>query len=205
VEKRLEDLKEIIKYIEEREENLSKYSDKLRENLLKIVNLFGDKNYCRICGNKQKIYFGNVNLISEKVKEKFKDEAYIPHDEVFKDLELLSEDYKKYAGHKFTPFIQVSDDIRDAEPFRKVKKEFGGEYLYYLCFTDHRLAIEVVDTSLERTKIMYFDEVSRVTLKEIVKTKALVKFLQYVAKQLSIKEEEFRYVSEIAEKLASVV
>jgi hypothetical protein len=205
VEKRLENLKEVIKYIEEREENLNKYSDKLRENLLKIVNLFGDSNYCRICGNKQKIYFENIALISEKVKEKFKGEVYIPHDIVFADPELLSEDYKKYAKHKFTPFIQVSIDIKDVEPFREIEKEYEGKYLYYLAFSDHKLVIEKFDTSLDSTEIIYFDEASRETLKEIVKTKALVKFLKYVAEQLKQKEEEFKQVSEIAEKLASIV
>jgi hypothetical protein len=44
------ELAEVIQYIAEREENLSRYSDKLRQNLVRISNLFGSKMECRICG-----------------------------------------------------------------------------------------------------------------------------------------------------------
>jgi hypothetical protein len=46
---KLEGLTEVIKYIAEREENLSNYSDKLRKNLIRISNLFGSPKECRIC------------------------------------------------------------------------------------------------------------------------------------------------------------
>jgi hypothetical protein len=44
-----EGLIEIIKYIQEREENLNRYSDKLRQSLLRIAQVFGSVRECQIC------------------------------------------------------------------------------------------------------------------------------------------------------------
>jgi len=44
-----EELNQTLKYIEESEKNLSQYTDKLRSEVSKFFNIFGDKAFCRIC------------------------------------------------------------------------------------------------------------------------------------------------------------
>jgi hypothetical protein len=46
-----EGLIEIVKYIQEREENLSRYSDKLRQSLVRIAQVFGSARECQICNS----------------------------------------------------------------------------------------------------------------------------------------------------------
>jgi len=45
----VQDLNKILGYVQEREQTLSKYSDKLRKSLVKIANVFGSPEFCQRC------------------------------------------------------------------------------------------------------------------------------------------------------------
>ena len=47
-------INQILGYIKEREATLSRYSDKLRQNLQRIFDVFGSPDYCRICNDEHK-------------------------------------------------------------------------------------------------------------------------------------------------------
>jgi len=51
------EITKIISYIEKRESNLSRYSDKLRESVQRIFDVFGNANRCQIC-NIEKAFHG---------------------------------------------------------------------------------------------------------------------------------------------------
>ena len=169
-----EDIAKVISYIEQKEASLSRYSDKLRQSIDKLVKIFGNKDICRVCG----------------------------HDVVFHPVR------KRGTGevvcNNFKPKIEVSIDIIDDVPFYEEKDEFVGEINYYLAFHKHSLlmALRYQDGSID---YVLFRDASREKLKALVRSGRLIPFLQKVANMLKGKCEEYREVSEIAEKLANAI
>ncbi|MEM2293185.1 MAG: hypothetical protein QXX41_07915 [Nitrososphaerota archaeon] len=160
------ELVELLKYIQEREENLSRYSDKLRRSLVKISNAFGSKDFCMICDRLQRYH--------TDVKD-----------------------------HEFKAKVYVSIDVLDDEPFYTEYDEYGT-FDYYLAIRGHELIIQV-KVNREETICKGFGEVSRELLKALVKSKRLIPFLKKVADELERVGKEYKEVSEIAEKMASVI
>lgn len=205
---------EVIEYIEEREKNLSLYSDKLRDNIEKIFALFGDPEECRICGkNKEehKRYMVRYNQLRyNELPEKILE---MKPKIVNKDFDVgkwgnreTNEIYveEKEITHEFQPKIFVSIDIDDTETFYEEHIEtVDVNYGYFLGFRDHNLWIIEAnytdDTECEKS--IGFSQ--RKVLKELVKSGRLTKFLIVVAERLKRAEEEYKEVSEIAEKLSS--
>ncbi len=153
VESRAEakEYQKLLQYIKMREQNLSRYSDKLRQTL------------------------NTLNAI-------------------------LRDD------------IKISIEVDDTEPFRveKIEEDSGDivEYKYYLAIQDHRLIVRVHrDSAFYKEKWDWFGiaNASRETLKCIIKSGRLLKFLQYVAENLEKTTKEYEAVATIAEKIAQAV
>jgi hypothetical protein len=172
------DLNQILGYIQEREETLSRYSDKLRQSIVKISDVFGSKVLCRYCG-----WYVNQHPT-----------------------------HKTGTGEIFcgtpTPKIEVSIDIVDDKHFMEEEQgEYSPNIKYYLALIKHRLGyIETYDNDRFTSKTLaYFSDAPRKLLKALVKSGRLIPFLQKVADVLAEKGEEYREVSEVAEKLAQAI
>ena len=194
-----------MKYLIERSESISRYSDKLREALERIENQFGEKRRCRICGiyttsEKDQLVYANIVIDTNKPNAKAIVNKMIPHDELFsKYADILDDANKPYAFHKFTSSIDVDIDIKDTEPFFTIDDKY-----YYLAFRDHNLvALIEREEEIENTEsVHYISSISREALKALIKSQRLIKFLAYVADELRKKEAEFKEVAEVAEKMA---
>jgi hypothetical protein len=201
----VETITEIMKYLIERSESISRYSDKLREALERIESQFGEKRRCRICGiyttsEKDQLIYANAVIDTNKPNAKAIVNKMIPHDELFsKYADILDDANKSYAFHKFVPSIDVDIDIKDTEPFFTI-----DDKKYYLAFRDHNLVCIIErEEEIENTEsVHYISSISREALKALVKSGRLIKFLNYVAEELKKKEQEFKEISEMAEKMA---
>ena len=218
------ELVKIIKYIEEREKNLSRYSDKLRFSLDRLFSVFGDKDLCRYCGYGKTVYL-NAPGDYQRLPH---DEAIVainkmlnPTEENVKWLQQRFEGWRKdpkfkasqakdlfpkIAIHRFTPKIEVSIDLFDEQPFYR---DEDLEEDAYLAFHDHLLKIVFLPWNAPKDFNLASEysvwQVGRFYLKQLVKSGRLIKFLEYTAKKLKEYEQEYREVSELAEKLAKAV
>jgi len=142
---KMEDEREIIKlfkYIREREENISRYSNKLRETLVQIANLFG-----------------------------------------------------------LPPKIYVSVKVRDDEPFYEDENAY---YFLEISFSELKIASKDKEKGIFNW-YFFFEGAEKEMLKELIKSKRLIPFLHKVAETLKEKEDEYKRVSEIAEKMAKAI
>jgi len=202
------EITEIMKYLIERSQSISRYSDKLRDALEKIESQFGEKRRCRVCGiyttsEKDQLVYANIVIDTNKPNAKAIVNKMIPHNELFsKYADILDDANKPYAFHKFTPSIDIDIDIKDTEPFFII-----DDKKYYLAFRDHNLvALIEREEEIENSEYVYYiSSISREALKTLVKSGRLIKFLNYVAEELKKKEAEFKEVTEIAEKMAQAV
>ena len=169
------DLNQILDYIQEREETLSRYSDKLRQSIVKIANVFGSKVLCRYCGW----------YVDEHPTHK------TGTGEIF--------------CRTPTPRIEVSIDIVDDKHFMEEEQdEYSPNTKYYLAIIKHKLGyVESYDNDRFTPKTLAdFSDAPRELLKALVKSGRLIPFLQKVADTLQGKSEEYKEVAEVAEKLA---
>jgi len=86
------DLPQVLAYLQERERELSKYSDKLRESVKRVISVFGDSDECQVCGK---------------------------HEEVYSEGDIKN--HEEATGHKFVPKVYVSIFVLDNEPFYTVE------------------------------------------------------------------------------------
>jgi len=207
-----EGLGEVLKFIQEREQNLSRYTDKLRDAVDKFFQVFGDKDVCQICGRFEewhKKYYLPPNGMRVDDPATYTKEEYVimtrkewekdyfgkTHTQQGKEIFIINED----VDHTFKPKIEVSIDF-DGEPFFEVEEE-GKEYK--LAIRNHRLVFIVQSGYVEEKYDAY--EISRQALKEAVRTGAITKFLKQLAEELDKTSKEYEEVSIIAEKLANAV
>jgi hypothetical protein len=199
---------EVIRYIQERSENLRRYSRKLREAISIIESQFGERNRCRVCrlctrveGEKRLVY-ANAAISGLKVfdpKAQPLVNKFVEHDELFSEKYLDILEYKYRKPHKFVPCVDVDIDVDDTEPF--YVNEYGQKY--FLAFRNSELVCIVDEWNGERHKdYKALSDLGRDALKDLIKSKRLIKFLEYVAEELRKREQDFREVSEIAEKMA---
>jgi len=210
-------LVETIKYIAQREEELAKYSSKLRKAVAKIFDVFGDSERCQVCDREEHSYnhfkytirneYGGFDVTNddEKVQKMLQSGKYVlinakDFDNVWnKDGKLV---ILKNESHPFKPKIELSLEMV-GKPF--YTDEEG--HSYGLAIRDHKLIIREFDELGEwwydSTDITF--KVSRKVLKELVKTKAITEFLKMYIEKLDNTTEEYKAVSEIAEKMASVI
>ena len=203
------EMMEVIKYLEERSENLRRYSRKLREAIGVIEKQFGKRNRCRICGLETKVDGEKRLVYANAVIPRLDDlrkyqllNEFVEHDILFsKYLDVLEDKYRE-KPHKFIPCIDVGIDLDDEEPFHVDENE-GKRY--FLAFRGGELMCMILDECYECEEYWKLSELRKNALKDLVKSGRLVKFLQYVAERLKEAEQDFREVSEIAEKMASAL
>lgn len=197
---------EIMKYIQERSENLRRYTKKLREAIAVIEKVFGERNRCRICGlytwleGEKRLVYANAAIAGSKMsdpKAKPLINSSVEHDELFSEKYLDILECKK--PHKFIPCVDVDIDVDDVEPFY-INED---EQKYFLAFKDHELICVIVDEwdGDRHEEYKKLSNLGRDALKDLIKSKRLIKFLEYVAEELRKREQDFREVSEIAEKM----
>ncbi|MEM2258029.1 MAG: hypothetical protein QXV39_07940 [Candidatus Caldarchaeum sp.] len=149
------DIIQTLKYLQERETELSRYSDKLRKAVQKIIDVFGWKELCRECGelcNKHpaghqfvpKIYI-SIEVIDEQP-------FYVDDDG--DEFKLVLKDGRLWIG-QFTfngYFTRPVDDVS-----RKIVKELvkSGRLIKFL---------EVIRKQLDKTATEY-QEVSLIAQK----------------------------------------
>jgi hypothetical protein len=198
---------EIMKYLQERSENLRRYSRKLREAVSVIEKQFGERNKCRICrlytwleGEKRLVY-ANAAIAGSKMSDPKAQQLVnksVEHDELFTEKYLDILECKK--PHKFIPCVDVDIDVDDVEPFY-INED---EQKYFLAFRDHELICVIVDEydGERHEECKKLSNLGRDALRDLIKSKRLIKFLEYVAEELKREEQDFREVSEAAEKMA---
>jgi hypothetical protein len=234
------ELVKTIRYIEERERTLSRYSDKLRRAVERIFNVFGKPSECQVCGYGEtrylhfKYYYypdereeyhtcysvkvgvdevpAEVNGMRTEVLEV--DEA-LDADTIDVKVKSFDKDrkvwfvFKNPKYHRFMPKVFVSIDVEDGVPFYSVGDEEAVDE-YYLALRKHELVI-VMRTRYKNeawtsgAKVYGVDQVSREVLKALVKSGRLLEFLKTVSEKLQKMSEEYREVSEIAEKMAKAI
>jgi hypothetical protein len=186
-----------INYLAEREKNLSKYSDKLRESLKKIFNTFGEECDCQLCGESE-----------------HHEKHHLGHDE----QGYITDNVKAYgfkatpAYHVFKAKIDVSMEILDTESFTEGNNpDDEDEYTYYrLWFNGNRLIIAESRTDKDFYVLRgshpchrKYATTSRKVLKALVQSGRLPQFLAYAGQNLAEKEQEYKQVAEAAEKMAA--
>jgi hypothetical protein len=169
-------ISEALAYIREREETLSRYSDKLRQSLAQIAQVFGNADYCQRC-DKWRGYHE-----TEKARRTWG------------------------ACERFVPQIAVSIDIVDDEPFHiQPEDDISPKVKYYLAIRNHKLGYTENVGTYKNGEIVDFLRAPRELLKALVKSGRLIPFLQKVADTLQEKCEEYKQVAEVAEKLAKAI
>jgi len=210
------DLPQVLAYLREREENLAKYSDKLRKAVERISNVFGHPSKCQVCGNDKDNHIPKWKVLVKYPEQREKwvyaycadtaEEAMQKARSEFGDAALKVEIYEAHEkdrikDHKFVPKIHVSIDLRDDEPFYE-----DDERTATLAIREGELEAVVHDKEhSEEIGPYYVHDISRTKLKALVRSGRLVKFIQKVKDEVEREEREVRELAEIAEKLAKAV
>ena len=171
------DINQILGYIKEREATLSHYSDKLRQNLQRIFDIFGHPDYCQVCD------------VSEG------------------SLKHKGQKYADETAHVFIPKIRISLDLQDTEHFAEIGDEPEYYYLATKNGMLHIMGTVACEMDITGWTCWYRQphEVSREVLKQLVRSGRLIPFLQKIADTLAQEGEEYKQVAEVAEKLAKAV
>jgi hypothetical protein len=173
-----QNLNEILNYIQEREKTLVHYSNKLRQSVVKIADVFGNPQYCQRC-NKWALF----------------------HEGKWRD----KPEGKDVCGN-FKPKIQVSIDVVDDQSFAEEKDEIS-DTKYYLAILERNMGFVCTFTNDKYMpkNLRYFDSAPRKLLKALVKSGRLIPFLQKVADTIQVESEKYKEVAEIAEKMAQAI
>jgi len=117
------ELVELLKYIREREENLSRYSDKLRKSLIKISNAFGSKDFCAICDRFQRYH-------KDFADHEFKQKIYVSIDILDDEPFFIEADeydkidyYLAFRGSKLVIQVKVNGKETIVKFFENVSRE----------------------------------------------------------------------------------
>ena len=183
-----------VEYLREREEELSRYSDKLRAAITRIWSMFGSSFTCQICHVSQAIYdYAEWERLADRdTFMQVRDETH-DHDEAVKKLHELGK--LKMKLHSFVPKIDLSIDVEGEgwENEEKVRKA--------LCINNGYMRVKIYD---DEAGYEYYNvkDVSRETMKEIVRQGRITQLIDTIKHKLDETTEEYKQVSEIAEKFA---
>jgi hypothetical protein len=170
------DLNKILGYIQEREKTLGRYSDKLRQSVVKIANVFGREDLCR-CG-----WWVDRHPTHKTGTGEIVCKTPIPKIQV--SIDVIDDQPFMAEADEYSPNIKYYLAI--------IKHDLGY--------------VETYDNDKYSPKnLRDFDQAPRKLLKALVKSGRLIPFLQKVADVLTAKGEEYREVAEVAEKLAKAV
>jgi len=196
----------LVKYISEREKGLGRYSDKLRQNLQQIFDVFGSAHHCQICDEAEE-HGKHIKYRSEQ--------GYLKREqtETINGITVTHPANADYS-HPFKPKIPISIDVKDSEIFAKTQRDDLNVEYYRLATHDLVLVImgetsneqDITGMSCWFTKPdAYRAPPSREELKQLVKSGRLPKFLAFVAQKLAEAETEYCQVSTIAERMAKTL
>ena len=199
-------IKGVLEYIQEREGNLARATEKLRRNVERIANVFGDKKLCQICGkdkfhgNHFRYYDRGYHLGFDEMPEKvmgYKAKLVTPefNPSSWGDPEHRIIYIEEHISHKFLPKVYVSIEIRDDEPFF-----VDDEKEYFLVMGPAGMRVEIDNNGSK--KVVGVEDISRRAIKALVKSGRISKFLGIVAEKLEKASEEYQDVAEVAERLA---
>jgi len=172
------EVKQVLTYLSSRADALDRYSEKLRTSLVKIEDVFNDDKRCSVCGQQ---------------------EHYLAHE-------------AKRTGegcHSFAPMLRIhlgSDFAKkDKEPFMTATGKYSQGVEDFLVFEKGEIGIREEDGSAEYASNYGFGAATREELKAMVKTGRLLAFLQAVGEAVKGREEDYKAVSELAEKMAQAI
>lgn len=201
-----EDFVGLVKYLEEREKNLSKYSDKLRQSLQRVFDVFGDPDFCQICSYSA----DNTRHV------KFRDEQGYLHGE---ETSIVNEQVVTYAKnkdylHEFKAKIRISEEIEDVAICMETRLDGQNFEQYKLVTRNDRIWLQGRrNCEMDATGVTTWLTIpegtqrggtpSRTELKQLVRSCRLPKFLAYASQKLAEDEQEYKAVAEAAEKMAA--
>lgn len=210
------DLVRTVEYLRERESELSKYSDKLRESVERIANVFGDRDECQICeeteGNKQHhFYFARFDNGSfDELPKEYRNHVVqlVKSDENIgqwgdpdRNITYFEETENP---HKFVPKIEISVDA-EGEEFT-TSAGFEGTERAALCLRKHVVKLKsYIAGSADLPWYTNLKNLPRETLKRVVKERRITELIEIVKQKLDETTKEYKQVSGIAEKLASAL
>ena len=201
-------LRRVLEYIQEREGNLARATEKLRRNVERIANVFGPKDICQICG-KYKSNYAHFRYFDRKYHLGYEE---VPEKVGGYKAELVAPDYRgsswgdpekgtiyieEHEYHKFVPRIYVSIEVKDSEPFY-VDDDVDE---YYLIMGRFGMRVEIGDGE----RFVDIKDLSRRAVKSLVKSGRIMKFIQRVAQELEEEGKEYQAVAEVAERLAAAL
>ncbi len=208
------DISQTLKYIDEREKNLARYSDKLRENLMKIEKVFGNHT-CRICRG-GKSYLAHFQYSDRRDHNGYNE---IPKTHSQGKPKLVDLDYdigswgdckgsiyftKTKNQHKYVESVFVSIDIVDTEILHEVENDGYGPTTYRVAMHNSKLCVRKTD-EYSNPEYLPFDSISRFLLKKMVSSGRLSVYMEKVAEELERTSREYESVSEIAERMAKAI
>lgn len=210
------DIVRTVEYLREREGELSKYSDKLRGSVERIANVFGDRDECQICGetegNKQHHkYFARFDNGSfDELPKEYRghvvqlvksDENIGQWGDPDRNITYFEETENP---HKFLPKIEISVDAEGEEFTTSVG--FEGTERAALCLDHHSLRLKsYIAGSADLPHYLKIKDLSREELKRVVKERRITELIGTVKQKLDETTEEYKQVSEMAERLASAL
>lgn len=207
------DLRRVLEYIQEREGNLARATEKLRRNVERIANVFGSKDCCQICGkykshcNHFKYFDRKYHLGYDEVPEKiggYKTELVSPdyNSSSWGDPEKGTVYVEEHEYHEFVPKIYVSIEVKDSEPFYVDSGDpYDSAEEYFLLIGRFGMRVEIGDGE----RFVEIKDLPRRAVKALVKSGRITKFLQKVAQELEDTGNEYQEVAEVAERLAAAL
>lgn len=202
------DVASVLKYIAEREENLGKYSDKLRTNVQRIFDIFGDPYYCQICGKSVSRAHGKYRARIGGNKPTWMPEAADTVPELYARLATPEDGASAHIGnetlweenpdnHTPLPRIRVSIEMRS-----KIFYD-DGDAQWYLDLDRKGLSFGVETPRGEG--IRSAEDAPRKVLNEVIRTGTLTQFLKDIADALKEEQDEYQEVAEMAERMAQAI
>lgn len=206
-------LDEVIGYISEREENLSRASKKLYEHIGRIESVFGNPMLCQIC-NTSRSNCAHFKYFTRRYHVGFSEKPQMSNG--YK-AELVSSNFdserwgdpkkkvvyaEEHKYHLFVPKIEVSIEIGDFPAFYRDEHR-GMERAYYLHIGKNGLTVirctEEAEESIDLTSIPLD------AMKALVRGERLITFLQSLANNREKAEEELQKITEVADQLANTL
>jgi hypothetical protein len=196
------DAASVLKYIAEREQSLGKYSDKLRANVQRFFNIFGDPLKCQICGwsreqgHHAKYMSRKDHTFTDILPENGK---IVKHDEygIFGNPVTREEYFEEVKDiHFHIPQIRVSISMRDE---------------HFLDEEDHDWwALDVCRNGLAiwhggPSGMCNAKNAPLYVLKALITSGRLTAFLQDIADKLKDESEEYKEVADTAERMAQAI
>jgi len=209
------DILSVLEYIQEREGNLARATEKLRRNVERIANVFGSRDYCQICdGHKRhSMHFRyrerknnrGINEIPEQIEGAKVELVSLAFDVGrWGDPERKIHYVEEHEHHQFVPKIFVSIEVIDVESFYERDDCDGYSEEYFIVINRDGMKAEVRCRGDFRHYVE-IENLQRKAVKELVRSGRICKFLARVSKQLEETGKEYQEVAEVSERLTTAL